>query len=92
MQNIEYAQADLLALGSLGRTFDVIEATGSLQALAAPMTGWRVLLSLLRPGGLMKIGLYSELARAMSWRRGAHRGALLSAAAPMTSGGAGRSF
>jgi SAM-dependent methyltransferase len=64
LQNVEYAQADLLALGSLGSSFDVIEATGSLQALAAPMTGWRVLLSLLRPGGLMKAGLYSELARA----------------------------
>jgi SAM-dependent methyltransferase len=64
LQNIEYAQADILALGSLGRTFDVIEATGSLQALAGPMAGWRVLLSLLRSGGLMKVGLYSELARA----------------------------
>jgi 2-polyprenyl-3-methyl-5-hydroxy-6-metoxy-1,4-benzoquinol methylase/tetratricopeptide (TPR) repeat protein len=64
LQNIEYGQADLLALASLGRSFDVIEATGSLQALAAPMAGWRVLISLLRPGGLMKVGLYSELARA----------------------------
>jgi hypothetical protein len=28
-----------------------------------PMAGWRVLVDLLKPGGLMKIGLYSELAR-----------------------------
>ena len=27
------------------------------------MAGWRVLVDLLKPGGLMKIGLYSELAR-----------------------------
>ena len=27
------------------------------------MAGWRVLVELLKPGGLMKIGLYSELAR-----------------------------
>ena len=27
------------------------------------MAGWRVLTDLLKPGGLMKIGLYSELAR-----------------------------
>jgi hypothetical protein len=28
-----------------------------------PMAGWRVLTDLLKPGGLMRIGLYSELAR-----------------------------
>jgi cellobiose-specific phosphotransferase system component IIA len=28
-----------------------------------PMSGWRVLTDCLRPGGLMNIGLYSELAR-----------------------------
>tara|TARA_B100000780_G_C20648078_1_gene258172 strand:- start:4 stop:492 length:489 start_codon:yes stop_codon:yes gene_type:complete len=28
-----------------------------------PMVGWRVLTDCLKPGGLMKIGLYSELAR-----------------------------
>jgi SAM-dependent methyltransferase len=64
LRNVEYAQADMMALGSLGRTFDVIEATGSLQALAAPLEGWRVLVSCLRPGGFMRIGLYSEIARA----------------------------
>jgi SAM-dependent methyltransferase len=62
--NIEYAQADILALGSLGRSFDVIESSGVLHHLADPFAGWRVLLSLLRPGGFMTIGLYSEIARA----------------------------
>ena len=28
-----------------------------------PVAGWRVLTDCLKPGGLMKIGLYSELAR-----------------------------
>jgi hypothetical protein len=28
-----------------------------------PMVGWRILVDRLKPGGLMKIGLYSELAR-----------------------------
>ena len=28
-----------------------------------PMAGWKVIVDLLKPGGLMKIGLYSELAR-----------------------------
>jgi len=61
--NIEFAQADILGLGSIGRTFDLIEASGSLHHLASPMQGWRVLLSLLRPRGVMRVGLYSALAR-----------------------------
>jgi SAM-dependent methyltransferase len=61
--NISYGQADILKLGSLGRTFDVIESSGVLHHLAEPFTGWRVLLSLLRPGGFMTLGLYSETAR-----------------------------
>ncbi len=60
---IEYAQADLLALGSLDRRFDLIEAVGVLHHLADPLAGWRVLLSLLRPGGVMLLGFYSEVAR-----------------------------
>lgn len=63
LNNIEYAQADILQLGSLGRTFDLIEVTGVLHHLKNPMAGWRVLLGLLRPGGVMKVGLYSKLAR-----------------------------
>ena len=60
---IEYAQADLLKLASLGRTFDVIESSGVLHHLENPFEGWEVLLSLLRPHGLMRLGFYSELAR-----------------------------
>jgi tetratricopeptide (TPR) repeat protein/2-polyprenyl-3-methyl-5-hydroxy-6-metoxy-1,4-benzoquinol methylase len=63
LTSIEYAQADLLKLGSIGRSFDVIESVGVLHHLADPWAGWRVLLSLLRPGGFMKLGLYSEAAR-----------------------------
>ena len=63
LRNVEYAQADILELGSIDRSFDSIESVGVLHHLAEPMTGWRVLVSLLRPGGTMRIGLYSELAR-----------------------------
>jgi 2-polyprenyl-3-methyl-5-hydroxy-6-metoxy-1,4-benzoquinol methylase len=63
LSNIEYAQGDILKLGSLGRSFDLIEAVGVLHHLADPMAGWRTLLSLLRPGGVMLLGLYSEAAR-----------------------------
>jgi tetratricopeptide (TPR) repeat protein/SAM-dependent methyltransferase len=63
IDNIDYVQADILKLGSLGRTFDVIEAAGVLHHLADPRAGWQVLSSLLRPGGLLFLGLYSEVAR-----------------------------
>jgi len=63
LRNVEYAQADILQLGTIGRSFDRIEAVGVLHHLADPKAGWRVLLSLLRPNGVMRIGLYSETAR-----------------------------
>ena len=61
--NIEYAQADILKLGELTRTFDIIESIGVLHHLADPLAGWRILLSRLRPGGFMHLGFYSALAR-----------------------------
>jgi SAM-dependent methyltransferase len=63
LRNIDYAQADILRLGALGRSFDRIESVGVLHHLADPEAGWRLLLSLLRPHGVMRIGLYSETAR-----------------------------
>lgn len=64
LRNIEYMQADILNLGSLNASFDVIESSGVLHHLGDPQEGWRILLSLLRPGGVMHIGLYSATARA----------------------------
>lgn len=61
--NIEYAQADILALDQLDRRFDLIECVGVLHHLDDPLAGWQVLTDLLHPGGVMKIGLYSETAR-----------------------------
>ena len=61
--NLEYAHADILKLGSIGRDFDLIESIGVLHHLADPIAGARVLLSLLKPNGIIGIGLYSERAR-----------------------------
>jgi len=61
--NIAYGQADILQIGALGRTFDLIDSSGVLHHLADPFAGWRALVALLRPNGFMHIGLYSELAR-----------------------------
>jgi SAM-dependent methyltransferase len=63
LRNLEYAQADILNLSTIGRTFDRIETVGVLHHLADPKAGWRVLLSLLAPNGRMRVGLYSEIAR-----------------------------
>jgi SAM-dependent methyltransferase len=64
VDNIAFAQADLLQLGALDRTFDVIECSGVLHHMADPFAGARVLAGLLRPGGQMRIGVYSTIARA----------------------------
>jgi 2-polyprenyl-3-methyl-5-hydroxy-6-metoxy-1,4-benzoquinol methylase len=64
---IEYAQADILKLASLERSFDVIDSSGVLHHMADPFGGWQILLTLLRPGGLMHLGLYSEAGRRDVW-------------------------
>jgi tetratricopeptide (TPR) repeat protein/2-polyprenyl-3-methyl-5-hydroxy-6-metoxy-1,4-benzoquinol methylase len=63
ISNIRYLHGDLLQLASLGERFDVIECVGVLHHMADPVSGWRVLVDVLKPGGIMKIGLYSERAR-----------------------------
>lgn len=61
--NIEYRQADILALDHLHRRFALVECCGVLHHLDDPMAGWRVLVDVLEADGLMKIALYSEVAR-----------------------------
>lgn len=63
LSDIEFAQADIMELGLIGQQFDLIESVGVLHHLCDPVSGWQILVNLLRPGGLMKIGLYSQLAR-----------------------------
>jgi SAM-dependent methyltransferase len=61
--NIDYLEADILDLDKLEQTFDVVECTGVLHHMADPMAGWRALKRRLATGGVMKIALYSTLAR-----------------------------
>ena len=58
-----FMQGDILEIAALGRQFDVIKCSGVLHHMADPMAGWQVLYDILRPGGLMNIGLYSKRAR-----------------------------
>lgn len=61
--NIEFARADILKFEGLEPQFDLIESVGVLHHLGDPLAGMRVLMSLLRPNGVMFLGLYSQLAR-----------------------------
>ena len=61
--NITFMHGDILDLGRVGQTFDYICCTGVLHHMENPVAGWRVLRDLQKPGGLMRIGLYSRAGR-----------------------------
>ena len=63
VRNIEFLQGDILDLGGIEPGFDLVESFGVLHHMRDPIAGWRLLANLLKPGGLMMIGLYSEIAR-----------------------------
>lgn len=62
--NTRFAVADLQDLGVLPERFSFIDCVGVLHHLADPARGLAVLRKLLRPGGVLRLGLYSERARA----------------------------
>lgn len=62
-QNIHFVQADIGQLPKDIGQFDLIECCGVLHHMAKPVKAWSHLRSFLKPNGLMKIALYSELAR-----------------------------
>lgn len=61
--NIDFLLCDILNVGQLGKQFDIIDCTGVLHHMADPLEGWRALIDVLKPGGVMSIGLYSATAR-----------------------------
>ena len=62
-RKISFARGDILGLSVLEDRFDLVECSGVLHHMADPIAGWRVLRGLLKPHGLMRIGLYSKRAR-----------------------------
>lgn len=62
VDNITFAQADILEFRS-GRKFHIIESAGVLHHLAEPETGLKILANHLETDGLLRIGLYSDMAR-----------------------------
>jgi SAM-dependent methyltransferase len=61
--NVEFRALDLHRVGDLDRRFDVIGCSGVLHHLADPEKGWAALADVLKPGGAMKVMLYSKHAR-----------------------------
>ncbi len=64
IDNVEFCQADILELSSMRDRFDIVYCSGVLHHLREPLAGLRILARLARPGGLLKLGLYSARARA----------------------------
>ena len=63
MQNVQLQQLDILDARILPSNYDIIECSGVLHHMQDPARGLAALNSKLKPGGYIKIGLYSELAR-----------------------------
>ena len=61
--NIHFVRCDILDVGALDRKFDLIESVGVLHHMEDPVAGLRALLAVLKPGGILKLGLYSKMAR-----------------------------
>ena len=64
VSNVRFRHGDILALDRLAERFDLVVSTGVLAHMRDPQSGLRALTRLVRPGGLMKIALYSATAHA----------------------------
>ncbi len=64
INNIELIHMDILDIPSLGKSFDLIECSGVLHHMKEPEEGLRSLIKVLSRNGYIKLGLYSEAARA----------------------------
>lgn len=63
LSDVEFLQADIIDLSALADRFDMITSFGVLHHMDDPARGLQVLAGLLKPTGLMRIGLYSAIGR-----------------------------
>jgi len=60
---VDFGLCDLHDVSDLGRDFDFIVCSGVLHHLPDPEAGWAALVAVLKPGGAMRIMVYSKIAR-----------------------------
>jgi SAM-dependent methyltransferase len=65
LSGIRFLQGDILALDQAAEQFDVVISTGVIHHMDRPEVGLARLAGVLRPGGVIRLGLYSERARAV---------------------------
>ena len=63
IDNINFMQGDILDVKNINKEFDIIECVGVLHHMENPKVGLREITNVLKKNGLIKIGLYSSLAR-----------------------------
>jgi len=63
ISNVDFVQGNILDAAELNAHFDLINSTGVLHHMENPQAGWQTLCGILKPGGVMRISLYSEFAR-----------------------------
>lgn len=63
LDKVSYVQGDLFRVPLLHGRFDVVLCLGVLHHTADPRQGFRALARLLRPGGIMLLGLYNRYGR-----------------------------
>lgn len=63
LENLSFAEGDLLDLPRWPTRYDLIMAAGVLHHMREPTEGLRALLGVLAPRGVLRIALYSRLAR-----------------------------
>ena len=70
IKNINFYHLDLLDLELLNKNFDIIISTGCLHHMEKPEDGLESLVNVLKPQGLIYLGLYSKRARSeIEWTR-----------------------
>ena len=62
-ENINFVQGDLLDIKNLNIKFNIIECVGVIHHMSSPINGLKSLMEVLERDGLIKLGLYSSLAR-----------------------------
>lgn len=68
---VRFVQGDILDVAKLDQSFALVSCTGVLHHMERPEQGLAALAGVLAPGGVLRLALYSERARA--WVAEAHR-------------------